>query len=58
MKVIIKQYRKRNSNMSQKRQAENVIEKEKPKMSRVINSVSRMSDVLSGLFRFQDGSEY
>ena len=44
--------------MSQKREAENVIEKEKPKMSRVINSVSRMSDVLSRLFRFQDGSEY
>ena len=58
MKVIIKQYRKRNSNMSQKRQADSVPEENKTKMSRVANSVSRMSDVMSKLFRFQDGSEY
>ena len=56
--MIIKQYRKRNSNMSQKRQADSVPEENKTKMSRVANSVSRMSDVMSKLFRFQDGSEY
>ena len=58
MKVIIKQNRKRNSNMSQKRQADSVPEENKTKMSRVTNSVSRMSDVMFKLFRFQDGSEY
>ena len=44
--------------MSQKRQAEKVLEKVTPKMSRVTSSVSRMSDVMSKLFKFQDGSEY
>ena len=44
--------------MSQKRQADSVPEENKTKMSRVANSVSRMSDVMSKLFRFQDGSEY
>ena len=44
--------------MSQKRQAENVLEKVTPKMSCVTSSVSRMSDVMSKLFKFQDGSEY
>ena len=59
MKVIIKQNRNRNTdNMSQKRQADSVPEENKTKMSRVTNSVSRMSDVMFKLFRFQDGSEY
>ena len=57
--MIIKQNRNRNTdNMSQKRQADSVPEENKTKMSRVANSVSRMSDVMSKLFRFQAGSEY
>ena len=44
--------------MSQKRQADSVPEEKKTKMSRITSSVSRMSDVMSKFFRFQDGSEY
>ena len=44
--------------MSQKRQADSVHTQAKTKMSRVTDSVSRMSDVMSKLFKFQDGSEY
>ena len=44
--------------MSQKREADSVLEKKTVKMSRVTSSVSRMSDVMSKLFKFQDGSEY
>ena len=58
MKVIIKQHRNGNSNMSQKRQADSVPDEKKTKMSCITSSVSRMSDVMSNLFKFQDGSEY
>ena len=44
--------------MSQKREAEFVLEKETAKMHRITKSMSRMSDIMSGLFKFQDGSEY
>ena len=44
--------------MSQKREADSVHTQAKTKMSRTIRSMSRMSDVMSAFFKFQDGSEY
>ena len=44
--------------MSQKRKAESVQAEEKTKMRCITSSMSRMSDIMYRLFKFQDGSEY